>query len=89
MFYDTRVGILTSFDTTEVIKSIDGDLQPYTKTINFDDGYQIEITKRLFCDRVSSINMGTYLLINNQKYVVIQMKTWSDYLELFLYESDT
>lgn len=86
MFYDTKIDILSGTDVNSIIKTVYGDFQPYYKTIAFEDGYTIEITKRVFCDRDNDITMESYFLIEKKKYKVIDIKEWSDYLEVYLYE---
>lgn len=86
MFYDTEIDILSGADINSIIKTVYGDFQPYYKTIVFEDGYSIEIAKRVFCDRDNDITMKSYFLIEKKKYKVIDLKEWNDYLEVYLYE---
>ncbi|MGY0373216.1 hypothetical protein [Clostridium sp. JNZ J1-5] len=86
MFYDTQIDILSSADINSIMKTVYGDFQTYYKTIAFEDGYNIEITKRVFCDRDNDITMQSYFLIGKKKYKVMDIKEWSDYLEVYLYE---
>lgn len=70
------------------VASLTAEVQPYLRTFTFEDGYSIDMTKRLFCDRVSSIKMDSYIEIEQELHKVIHMKKWSDYLEVWLYECE-
>ncbi|AKL96136.1 hypothetical protein CACET_c26910 [Clostridium aceticum] len=87
MFYDTEVKILKDSTRDSVEKTIYADVQPYLRHYSFEDGYDIYITKRMFCEKEESITMDTYLLIEDKKYKVMEIKKWQDYLEVWLYES--
>lgn len=83
MFYNTECYVL---DKDEVqIAKIMMDLQPYEKTIQFEDGIEIDITARAFCDRNVNITNIGYLKVKDTLYKIISLKEWSDYLECFLY----
>jgi len=86
MFNDTLVKIYSSHNSLSYIKSIYADFQPYTKSIVFEDGFQIDITNRIFCDIGSSINKNSYLEIDTEKYKVMDIKKWDNYLEVYLYK---
>ncbi|HHX22646.1 MAG: hypothetical protein BWY74_00843 [Firmicutes bacterium ADurb.Bin419] len=86
MFNDTLVKIYSSPNWLSYIKSIYADFQPYTKSIVFEDGFQIDITNRIFCDIDSSINKNSYMEIDNEKYKVMDLKKWDNYLEVYLYK---
>jgi len=86
MFNKTIIKIYSSLDSISYVKSIYADFQPYTKSIMFGDGFQIDITNRLFCDIDSSINMSSYLKIGNEIYKVMDLKVWDDFLEVYLYK---
>ena len=85
MFYDTKIEILQSPEDAP-IKTIDADVQPFSKSIAFEDGYQIDITSRLFCDIDDSINEESYVEFDNDKYKVMEIKKWDDYYEVSLYK---
>lgn len=86
MFNDSLVKIYSSPDSASYIKSIYADFQPYTKSIVFEDGFQIDITNRLFCDTDSSINKDSYFEIESEKYKVMDLKKWDDHFEVYLYK---
>ena len=86
MFNDTLVKIYSSPDSASYIKSIYTDFQPYTKSIVFEDGFQIDITNRVFCDIDSLINKNSYMEIENEKYKVMDLKKWDDHFEVYLYK---
>ncbi|MBZ4647425.1 MAG: Ig domain protein group 2 domain protein [Clostridia bacterium] len=57
MFYNILIKIYSSPDPNSYIKSIYADVQPYLKSMMFEDGFEINITKRVFCDIENSINI--------------------------------
>lgn len=84
MFYDTEIKVLNN-DLVE-IKTIVGDLQPYEKVIKFEDNMEIEIKYRVFCDIEPSINDESYLMIKDNRYKVIEIIRWSDYLVISIFK---
>ncbi len=86
MFYDTLIKIYSSSDSSSYVKSIYGDIQPFAKSITFEDGFQIDVTSRVFCDVDDPISKDSYLEIENKKYKVMEIKEWDDYLEVYLYK---
>lgn len=84
MFYDTEIKILT--EKLQEVKTIYADIQPYDKSITFEDSVEIEITKRVFCDIEQDIGKHSYISIKETLFKVMRIKTWSDYMELWLYE---
>jgi hypothetical protein len=85
MFNDTEIKILISSNAESYIKTEYGDVQPFSKSMTFEDGFEINITKRLFVDIGSSINLTSYLIIGGEKYKVLDIKKWDSYIEVFLY----
>lgn len=86
MFNDTKVKVYSDNNFSSYLSVINADVQPYSKSITYEDGFQIDITKRMFCDRDASITQESYLEIENKKYKVMEIKEWDDYLEVYLYE---
>ena len=86
MFKDTLIKVYGAPDSTSYIKSIDADIQPFNKSIAFEDGFQIDITSRLFCDIDDSITEESYVEFYNDKYKVMEIKKWDDYYEVSLYK---
>ena len=85
MFYDTKVEILQSPEDAP-IKTIDADVQPFSKSILFEDGFQIDVTSRLFCDIDDSMTQERYVEFDNEKYKVMEMEKWDNYYEISLYK---
>ena len=85
MFKDTKIEILQS-PLDAPIKSIDADVQPFNKSILFEDGFQIDITSRMFCDIDESINGESYVEFDDEMYKVMEIKKWDDYMESYLYK---
>lgn len=86
MFKNTLIRVYTTHDSDSYIKSIDADIQPFSKSIVFEDGFQINITIRLFCDIDDLITEESYVEFDNEKYKVMEIKKWDDYLEVSLYK---
>ncbi len=86
MFYDALVKIYSSPDSASYIKSLFADFQPYSKSILFEDGFQIDVSKRIFCDSESSINIDCYVEVENELYKIMDLKKWDDYYEVHLYK---
>lgn len=86
MFSDTEIKVLFNSDNSSIIKTEYVDVQPFLKNYSFEDGFDFEATKRVFCDKESIINENSYLLIENEKYKVMEIKTWDTYIEAFLYK---
>ena len=64
------------------------DLQPYEKTMSFEDSIEVPISKRVFCEKELGINLASYLEIENTLYKVLSIKAWDNYDELWLYECE-
>lgn len=86
MFNDTLIKIYSNSDFTSFVKSIYADVQPFSKSITFEDGFQIDVTSRVFCDVDNLITKDSYLEIKSLKYKVMEIKKWDDYLEVYLYK---
>lgn len=84
MFNDTELGILNSVNLT-TINTIFADVQPYIKNYAFDDDISLEVTLRAFCDQHIDLELFRYVRINNQTFIILDLKEWSDHMELYLY----
>ncbi|MFT9367223.1 hypothetical protein [Paenibacillus polymyxa] len=83
MFYDTKLEILDAeFIPT---RSMMADVQPYRKSFSFEDGYILETTYRAFCPLESLLQLNGYVRISKDIFIILDMKEWSDYMELYLY----
>ncbi|AIQ11339.1 hypothetical protein [Paenibacillus durus] len=85
MFYKTKLDLLDSLDLT-VMKTIYADIQPYIKSYSFEDGITLEITHRAFCDKEANMEKNHYVRIDDSIFIILDLKEWSDYLELYLYQ---
>jgi len=86
MFNDTKVQLLNAtFQETGLIFA---DVQSYEKSMLFEDGIEIEITKRAFCDSCPEIDDKSYMKFSNKLYKIMKVKTRSDYMESWLYECE-
>lgn len=86
MFYDTESNVLDA-DKIQVYK-VNTDIQPYDKTIQYEDDIEIEITHRVFCDKIPQVLLSHYFMVGNTIYKVIKIKEWSNYLECWLYQCE-
>lgn len=86
MFYDMECSVLGE-DKTKLI-DIWADIQPYEKTLQFDDDIEVEITAKIFCDKVYEITNAGYFQYGDKVYKIMDIKEWSDYLECYLYQCE-
>lgn len=84
MFYDTKLEILDVTHFNPVL-SVMADVQPYRKSFSFEDGYILETTYRAFCPLESLLQLNGYVRIGKDIFIILDMKEWSDYVELYLY----
>ncbi|URJ58992.1 hypothetical protein [Paenibacillus polymyxa] len=84
MFYDTKLEILDDTHFNPVL-SVMADVQPYRKSFSFEDGYILETTYRAFCPLESLLLSNCYIRIGKDVFIILDMKKWSDYMELYLY----
>jgi hypothetical protein len=83
MFYDAKMEILDAEFIP--IQSMMADVQPYGKSFSFEDGYILETTYRAFCPLESLLQLNGYVRIGKDVFIILDMKKWSDYMELYLY----
>jgi hypothetical protein len=86
MFYNTESRVLNG-DEVEVAKVMI-DLQPYEKTMQFEEDIEIDITARAICDKHSKLLLSHYILVGDTLYKIMKIKEWSDYLECWLYQCE-
>ncbi|MNW42733.1 hypothetical protein D3C74_199140 [compost metagenome] len=84
MFYDTKLEILDDTHFNPVL-SMMADVQPYRKSFSFEDGYILETTYRAFCLLESLLLSNCYVRIGKDVFIILDLKEWSDYVELYLY----
>lgn len=84
MFYDTKLEILDATHFKPIL-SVMADVQPYRKSFSFEDGYILETTYRAFCPLESLWKPNGYIRIGKDVFIILDMKEWSDYVELYLY----
>ncbi|AOK91368.1 hypothetical protein AOU00_16980 [Paenibacillus polymyxa] len=84
MFYDTNLKILDVTHFNSVL-SVMADVQPYRKSFSFEDGYILETTYRAFCPLESLLQLNGYVRIGKDIFIILDIKEWSDYMELYLY----
>lgn len=86
MFYDVKAVFLDG--AFAVLGNVLCDLQPYDKTVTFEDNIEILITKRAFCAPSPFVTDKSYLLIGERLFKIMHIKSWESYLELWLSESE-
>lgn len=86
MFHDTNVRVLDG--DFKFLCVIACDMQPYDKAMQMGDDIQIQITKHAFCDVYPAINPAGYFYDGKVLFKIIKIVPWSDYLEIWLYESE-
>lgn len=86
MFYNTECSVLDK-DKSKLI-DIWVDIQPYEKTLQYEDDIEVEITVRAFCDKISEITNYGYFQIGDKVFKIMNIKEWSDYMECFLYQCE-
>ncbi|MFB5088329.1 hypothetical protein PGC35_14180 [Psychrobacillus sp. PGGUH221] len=86
MFYNSSILIVDTLDSPLHIKEVKGDLQPFRQTVIFEDGFYVDVTKRLFCDNEKEITLTRYVRVDNDTYKIMLIEKWSDYLDIWLYQ---
>ena len=90
MFDDTLILILGNSPTNTPIKQIYGDVQePQGQRTTYIEieKLKLDISKRLFIDYIEPIiDLTTFIEANGLIYKVIKIKTYSDYMEIDLYQ---
>ncbi|MHC1683422.1 MAG: hypothetical protein AB6733_10780 [Clostridiaceae bacterium] len=100
MFYDKQVDLYNVQEGTtntitgvykeggpQYIKSIMCDIQPYSKEkLQKDYGYEIDVSKRIFCDLDDSIELTSVIKYMDLELEVKKIIEWDDYLEIFALE---
>jgi hypothetical protein len=90
MFEDTLIQILGNSPTNTPIKQIYGDVQePQGQRTTYIEieKLKLDISKRLFIDYIEPIiDLTTFIKANGLIFKVIKIKTYSDYMEIDLYQ---
>ncbi|MSU01406.1 hypothetical protein [Tissierella pigra] len=96
MFYDKEISILSDNSymddygllvegQSEVIKTIQCDVQPHTQKMNYRDfSYDKDAKYKVFCDPEELLKLGTQVSYKNNIYYIVEIKDWDDYLILLL-----
>ena len=67
------------------IKSLIVDIQPYSKDkLNRDYGYDLETTKRMFCDLDIAIDEATLVTYRGKPFDIVKVIEWDDYFDISL-----
>ncbi|AGX43957.1 hypothetical protein [Clostridium saccharobutylicum] len=65
------------------------DVQPYSsEKAKKDYGYDIETTKRIFCDIIPEIIESAVIKYREQFYSIQKIVEWDDYLDVMLFETE-
>lgn len=96
MFYDKEISIIENdghLDNnglwveglSNVIKTINCDVQPYSQKLNYSDfRYDKDAKYKVFCDIEPLIKLGTQVSYKDNIYYVVEIVDWDDYLILLL-----
>lgn len=69
----------------QFVKSIDCDVQPYSKIQLYRDyGYDEDVNYRVFCDVDNSVKIGSTAIYNNVNYKIVRIIPWDDYMEAMI-----
>ncbi|KUO75709.1 MAG: hypothetical protein APF81_17690 [Desulfosporosinus sp. BRH_c37] len=82
---DISIQILGNSPTNVTQKTINGGFQQFNTTIEIDN-FSFEISKRIFIDLETLIDMDGYIEAENKVYKILHIKEFSDYMEVWLYE---
>jgi len=83
---EISIEILGNSPTNTTHATIEGDLQEYSATIEIEN-FKFEITKRLFIEHLEPlIDMSGYIKAENKIFKILKIKSFSDYMELWLYK---
>lgn len=86
MFRNTKMNILNM--GLQTVGTTMCDIQPYINTYHYDNGYKIELSHKIFCDRTPDIDEYSYLEYDGVKYKIIKFLTFSDYMLCYCYECE-
>lgn len=65
-----------------ILKTIPSDIQPYSKELAFRDyNFTENVVYRFFCDIDNDIKTGTIVKYNDDRYKIVKIIPWDDYLE--------
>lgn len=71
------------------IKSLIVDIQPNSKDkLNKEYGYDLDTTKRMFCDIDVAIDEATLITYRNKPYHIVVIIEWDDYLDIALNDAE-
>lgn len=86
MFYDVEAFVLN--ENKEMLAKIMVDMQPYDKTMQFEENIEIDINYRVFCDNSEDITLSGYIMIDSKYYKIMHIRKWNSYLECWLYQCE-
>ena len=97
MFYNKTIELWTSSTGTldskgimqkgekQFVKSIDCDVQPYSKSHLYRDyGFDEEVQYRVFCGCDFSMKNGSKVKYKDGFYKVVRIVEWDDYIEVMI-----
>jgi hypothetical protein len=68
-------------------KSIEVDIQPYSKELAYrDHGYNEEVKFRVFCNPAQSLEVGSIVGYREKKYIVRKIIEWDTYWDVLIDE---
>lgn len=70
------------------IKNMLVDIQPYSRDkLKRDYGYDLETTKRLFCDTGLGVKESSLITYRDKPFHVVKIVEWDDYLDIALIDA--
>lgn len=67
------------------IKNIECDIQPYSKDLLYKNyGYQVDCTKRVFCEIDNDVKLGCIIKYNSINYKIVKIIEWDTYIEVVI-----
>lgn len=71
------------------LKTILCDVQPASRELIFKDyGFNIDCTKRIFCDVDNDLKTGGVIKYKDINYTIVKLVEWDDYYDMFVKEVD-
>lgn len=85
---NTTTGVYTEGELqTQPTKTLMVDIQPYSKEkLQKDYGYEIDVSKRIFCDLDADIKITSIIKYKDLTLEVKKIIEWDDYLEIMALE---
>lgn len=96
MFYDKEIKILKDTGYLDdnglwvkgelsTIKTIECDVQPYSRELAYRDySFEEDVKYRVFCDVDEDLKLGLQIKYNNEIYKIVKIVDWDDFYIVLL-----